>query len=78
MAEYTSPRGAGDVTQEMIDATIDIVEGWYNDTRVDWEDVWDRLDGSTLSDGTKLELPEDLLSPVFAKLRREVRKSQRT
>ncbi|WP_424216340.1 hypothetical protein ACN20G_29830 (plasmid) [Streptomyces sp. BI20] len=77
MTDYTSPQIEGHVTQEMIDACLSIVEGWYNEGRKDWADIWDRLDGTKLEDGTCLDLPTDLRSPVYAKLKREVRKTER-
>lgn len=75
MTEYTSPQTAEDVTEEMIQMARNVVDGWYEGRRVDWDDVWSRLDGSSMEDGTQLDLPQDLLSPVFAVLRREAKPS---
>lgn len=69
-ATYTAPRAAEDVTNEMVDIVREIISGWHSEGRIDWEDVWDRADGAYLDDGTKLDLPQDLLSPVYATLRK--------
>lgn len=80
MVEYYSPTTADDVTDEMIELVVDIidwVESWRSEDRKDWLDIWDRMDGTTLSDGRMLDMPTDLLSPVYKRLKAEVRKSER-
>lgn len=66
------------VTDEVVRLAVDIVDGWYQEGRIDWEDVWDRLDGSELSDGTKLDLGNDLDSSELKELKRKVRKIRST
>lgn len=66
-----------EVTDEVKQMAYDIVDGWYQDGRIDWEDVWDRLDGSKLSDGTELDLGNDLTSPELQQLKRAVQKMRR-
>ncbi|WP_133169183.1 hypothetical protein, partial [Streptomyces sp. MH60] len=34
-ADY-APRTADDVTTELVNMTVSIVDGWYADTRIDW------------------------------------------
>jgi hypothetical protein len=64
-----------DVTFEILEAAQDIYDGWYNDVSViDWEDFIDRLDGTSLEDGTKLDLGDDLLSPAIKSIKRHIRK----
>ncbi|RZS39135.1 hypothetical protein EV193_104351 [Herbihabitans rhizosphaerae] len=67
----------GEPTEEVIALAVEIVDGWYQDRRVDWEDVWERLDGAEMEDGTKLDLGDDLLSPYLGALRREVQRIRR-
>ena len=64
-------RGAGSVR------AVDIVDGGYNEGRIDWEDVWDRLEKQTLDDGRGIDLGTDLLSPALTALKRRVRAARR-
>lgn len=72
-----APRTAEDVTGELVQAAVDIVDGWYPEGRVDWEDVFDRLEGRTLEDGRGIDLGEDLGSPALVTLKRRVRAARR-
>jgi hypothetical protein len=67
-----------DVTDEIVMYAVDIVDGWYSEGRVDWPDVWDRLDGSELDSGDVLDLGEDLLSPGLVALKNAVKRVRRT
>lgn len=73
---YTQVIQAKDVTQEILDMAWSVIEGWYNsgDDRIDWDDVWDRLDGSSLDDGTFLDLGDQEDTPAMRKIQREMRK----
>lgn len=73
----TAPHESEDVTEEMVKLALDIVDGWYQEGPIDWEDVWDRLDGAELADGTRLELGVELLSPALKKIKREVLKARK-
>jgi hypothetical protein len=73
-SDWTSPTQAADVTDEMVEIAREIVDGWYQEGRVDWEDVWDRMDGAELADGTHLDLGTDLGTPALAKLKRLARR----
>lgn len=72
--QFTSPVIAQDVTEEMVDEAWEIVDGWFQDAKIDWERVWDRLDGMELKDGTYLDLGTDLGSPALRKIQAEIRK----
>lgn len=73
-----APRAADDVTPELVDMTVSIVDGWYADGRIDWEDVYDRLErGAGLADGRRIDLGEDLASPALKTLQRRVRAARR-
>lgn len=66
-------RTAEDVTPEIIELVRGIVEGWYNEGRIDWEDVWDRMDKSFLGDGRGIDMGDDLASPALRKIQKEIR-----
>lgn len=71
MNEYTRMRtviAAKDVTQEDLDEALSIVEGWYNEGRIDWDDVWERME--RYSD---LDLGPEMDSPAMRKMQRYVR-----
>ena len=74
---YTEVTAATHVTDEVMDYARSIVEGWYNEGRVDWEGVWDRMDGSRLNDGTTLDLGGQMDSPAMRKIQRQIRKEFR-
>lgn len=75
--DLTSPKEASDVTDEMVTMALDIVEGWYDEGRIDWEDVWDRMERYPLNDGTELDLGEDFSSAALKKIKREVLKARK-
>lgn len=59
---------ANDVTQEDLDEALSIVEGWYDEGRIDWDDVWERMERySDLDLGTEID------SPAMRKMKRYVR-----
>lgn len=76
-ARYTQPVKAEDVTEELVHLVWDVVDGWYQEGRIDWGDVWDRVDGSELADGTRLDLGNDLNTPALAALKRAIQKRRR-
>jgi hypothetical protein len=68
-------RTAEDVTDEVLELVKGIVEGWYDEGRIDWEDVFERLEYKrTLDDGRGIDLGEDLNSPAIKKIKSEIRK----
>ena len=71
--QYTSPKTAEDVTEEMVDLVRNILDGWYQDTRINWGDVWDRAEGTELADGTRLDMGTDLMSPALKEIKRQIR-----
>ncbi|MFI7083816.1 hypothetical protein ACIBUR_09440 [Streptomyces anulatus] len=66
-------RTTEDVTPEIIELVQGIVEGWYNEGRIDWEDVWDRMDKSVLGDGRGIDMGDDLAAPALRKIQKEIR-----
>lgn len=75
-ADYT-PVTAEDVTDELVQQTVDIVDGWYPEGRIDWGDVFDRLERRTLDDGRGIDLGTDLGSPALTALKRRVREARK-
>jgi hypothetical protein len=74
MANDFDVRTAEDVTDEVLEIVQGIVEGWYDEGRIDWEDVWDRMEKSVLDDGRGIDMGEDLGSPAIKKIKSEIRK----
>lgn len=75
MKGYTTIKAAGDVTPEILEAAEHIFDGWYaEESRVDWEDFLDRLDGIPLNDGTTLDIGADVLSPAIKAIKAHIRK----
>ncbi|MFE9525154.1 hypothetical protein [Streptomyces sp. NPDC006631] len=74
MANDFEVRTAEDVTEEVLEIVRGIVEGWYDEGRIDWEDVWDRMERSVLDDGRGIDMGQDLGSPAILKIKREIRK----
>jgi hypothetical protein len=73
MADF-EVRTAEDVTDELLEMVQGIVEGWYNEGPIDWENVWDRLEKQTLDDGRGIDMGDDLGTPAIRKIQREIRK----
>lgn len=71
--EWTSIHDYEDVSDEILNMAHRIVDGWYSEIRIDWADFWDRLEGSFLNDGTRLDLGTDLDSPALKRIKRAVR-----
>lgn len=69
----TTIHAADDVTDEILDVVREVIEGWYNEGRIDWPDVWDRAEGAELADGSILDLGTDLVAPALVKIQRIIR-----
>lgn len=75
---YTTITAAEDVTDEVMDAARSVVDGWYAaDDRIDWEDVWERLDGTELDNGTKIDMGNSLISPAIDLIKKRIRAERR-
>lgn len=68
---WTEFRKVEDITDEIQSLVTEIVRGWYPEGCVDWEDVWDRADGSRLDDGTRLDLGIESMSPGMKALKKK-------
>jgi hypothetical protein len=70
---WTDLQDVADVTEEILSAVESVIDGWYSTGRIDWEDVWDRVEGTRLANGTRLTFSE-LDSPAQRKIKRQVKK----
>lgn len=77
MTNDYAPRTAEDVTEELVNQAVDIVDGWCAEVRIDWENVYDRLERRILDDGRGIDLGEDLGSPALETLKRRVRAARK-
>lgn len=68
---------ADDVTEEILEIAVSLTDGHYPG-RIDWDDVWDRMDGAELADGAALDLGEDLGTPAMNKIQAHVRNLRRS
>lgn len=75
--QYTEITSADDVTEEVLEMVRNIESGWYLDRRIDWEDVWDRLEGSLLADGTYIDLGPETSTPAMRKIKRVINEERR-
>lgn len=78
MDEYRRIREAVDVDDEIVEAALSIVDGFYA-TRpaIDWEDVLDRMEMRRDARGRQYDLGGDADSPAIRKIKREVRRIRR-
>lgn len=66
---------AKDVTDEIIEKAYEVAEGWYADSPIEWDDVWDRMEGTSyLDSGAYLHWGSETDTPAMRKIQREVRK----
>lgn len=75
-ARWTEVRTVADITDEVREIVQSTVEGWYPSGRIEWNDLWDRIESVPLDDGTKPSLPGDLSSPVFKELKKIAKEAQ--
>lgn len=73
---YRTITRAEDVTPEILTAAELIFDGWFADStdRINWFEFLDRLDGIELSDGSRLDIGNDILSPAIILIKTHIRK----
>lgn len=73
---YTTIVTAEDVTEEVLEMAWSVIEGWYQggDRKIDWESVWDRMDGYVMKDGSEIDMGGEVDTPAMRKIQREIRK----
>lgn len=72
--KYTAITEKGQVTDAMVEAAAEIVNGWYQGRRIVWNEVVDRLDGMELEDGSEMDLGADYRSPAIKEIIRRYQK----
>lgn len=71
--DYVTVTEASDVTTEILEAAVEIYRGWHtDDTRIRWDDLLDRLDGTELDDGRLLDLGGSLVSAAVKRIKQHV------
>lgn len=78
MSKFVTVVTAEDVIEELMESVFTVVDGWYQDSRVDWEDVIDRVERRGLEDGRALNFGDSLDSPAIRRIKYLVRKSRAT
>lgn len=76
--KWTTLHTAEDVTDEILEIAVNITDGFYAGDSIDWLDVWDRMDNVELTDGTRLDVGEDVDTPALRKIKNQVRHLRRT
>lgn len=71
---WVVPVTADDVTQEILDYAEQTTDAWFPDGPIEWEDVWDRMEGYEFSDGKKLSWGDEFGTPAMNKVQRYIRK----
>lgn len=71
---WVIPETPGEITDEMMAVVIYAVEWQDDEPRIDYDDLWDRIESSSLPDGTYIGLPSATDDPIYAHLRRIARK----
>jgi hypothetical protein len=66
------------VTDEIVEMVLELVDGFTADgERVDWVDIWERLDRYTLADGRGIDSGDSLISPALEAIKRRVRAARK-
>ncbi|MDN3259609.1 hypothetical protein QWJ26_07225 [Streptomyces sp. CSDS2] len=73
MSTDYAPVEAADITDEIVEMTVSVVDGWYQGSRIDWTDVLERVERYTLEDGRGIDFGTDWTSPAITHLKRRVR-----
>ena len=70
--EDTTPRDYPPTTMFLlIERVAEIVDGWYAERRIDWEDVWDRLESQGVTNHIEVEI-NSIDSPLQRHLKKYV------
>lgn len=72
---YVAVTRAEQVSDELVGWVVHELDILYPD-RIDWEDAWDRLEGTHFADGSRLEWGEND-TPAMRKIQAGVRKARR-
>jgi hypothetical protein len=53
---FTPIRDVKDITPAIVDMVVEILSGWYPEGKIDWDDVWDRMEDMPMENGSHLDL----------------------
>ncbi|MFD4538358.1 hypothetical protein [Streptomyces bauhiniae] len=73
MTNDYAPVEAADITDEIVEMTVSVVDGWYQGNRIDWTDVLERVERYKLEDGRGIDFGTDWTSPAINRLKSRVR-----
>lgn len=74
---WVAPESAADVSDEILDFAVETTDAWFPEGPIDWESVWDRMEGYILLDKTSLSMGDKLDTPAMRKIQRVVREQRR-
>lgn len=60
------------VTDEVLALAESITDNHYPEGPIDWDNVWDRLDGAALKNGARLEIPA-VSNPALKRIKLHIR-----
>lgn len=75
--EWHDVTEAADVTEQVLEMARDVIDGWYSDGPIDWENVWDRMEGISSDGRWYLSWGNDNDTPAMRKIQRVIRKERR-
>jgi hypothetical protein len=78
MSEYIDVIEVEDITDEIIEVVYSVVDGWYSDGRIDWEDLLCRVETTPIEDGRKINFGDSLDSPAIRRIKRLVREYRKS
>lgn len=71
---HVVPVTAADVSEEILDYAEETTDAWFPDGPIEWEDIWDRMEGYEFKDGTILSWGDEFDTPAMRKVQRYIRK----
>lgn len=74
---YVDLWDANVVTEEVIDIVWRITEGHFPGTPIDWDEVWERLDGDELEDGRMFNMDNADGTPALIGIKQEILRLRR-
>lgn len=76
--DFYEVAAAADVTEEVREIVRSVHDGWFaGESRVDWEEFLDRVEGHRLGDGRQIDLGSDMTSEGVREIKRYVRALRR-
>lgn len=70
--KYRKVYEESDVDAEVL-AAAEYAESWFTDSRIDWEDFIDKMDGYHLTDGSVIDMGGSMDSPAIRAIKRYIK-----